>query len=456
MAHRAGEHRLLRQMSLGLDTITGRFADRSAAGRELGERLRRLAPKDPVVLGLARGGVPVAYEVAQVLGAPLDVLVVRKIGAPGNPEYGVGAVAEGNVRVLEPEAVRRMLMSVEELDTAIARARAEVEARVLRYRDGRPPLDVRGRTAIVVDDGLATGGTARAALRAVRARGPRRLVLAVPVGAPETVHALREEADLVVCLRQPETMWAVGLWYEHFEQTTDAEVAQLLAGGVDDPPPPRLPATHEVRVPVVEIAGDLVVPKEAQGLVVFANGSGSSRFSSRNRDVAGALNQGGLATLLVDLLRHEEERDRTNVFDISLLSQRLVATTRWARTQPGLTELPIGYLATSTGAAAALRAAAELPDEIGAVVSYAGRPDLAASWLHRVRAPVLLVVGEQDKLVHELNREARLVLGVSCELAVIPGATRRFHEPKAFEEVSLLAGDWFERYLVPAAMPQIT
>jgi len=222
-------------MSLVLNALTRRFLDRRAAGRELAGHLRWLASEDPIVFGLARGGVPVAYEVAQALAAPLDVLVVCKIGAPGNPELGLGAVAEGDVQVLDPEAVRRMLTSIEELDAAIARARAEVEARVDRYRGGRPPLDARGRTAIVVDDGLATGGTARAALRAIRARRPRRLVFAVPVGAHETVHALRDEADLVVCVLQPESMWAVGLWYEHFEQTPDSAVAKLLARAADRP-----------------------------------------------------------------------------------------------------------------------------------------------------------------------------------------------------------------------------
>ena len=441
-------------MSAMPDTTTGRFADRRAAGRELAARLRSLAIEDPIVFGLARGGVPVAYEVAQALGAPLDVLVVRKIGAPGNPELGIGAIAEGGVRVLDEDAVRRMLVSVEELDAAIARARGEVAARVERYRGGRPPLEARGRTAIVVDDGLATGGTARAALRAVRAQGPRRLVLAVPVGAPETVHALRDEADQVVCVLEPERMWAVGLWYEHFDQTSDAEIAQLLAGDVGDPPPARSFEAREVRIPVAEIVGDLVVPTAAAGLVVFAHGSGSSRFSSRNRQVARALHERGLATLLLDLLRHEEERDRTHVFDIGLLSQRLVAATRWARDDPGLAHLPIGYFGASTGAAAALQAAAELPEQVRAVVSRGGRPDLAAGWLRDVRAPVLLIVGERDTLVLELNREAHQMLGPSCALAVVPAATHLFEEPGALEQVSLLAGDWFERHLVPATVQE--
>ena len=437
-------------MSLAERSSTERFTDRRAAGRALGERLSSLALEDPVVIGLARGGVPVAYEIAHRLDAELDVLVVRKIGAPGNPEFGIGAVAEGGVRVLDRHTIRALLVSTQELEAGIARATAEVEARVRRYRGGRPSLDVEGRTAIVVDDGLATGGTARAALRAVRARGPRRLVLAVPVGAPETVHTLREEADLVVSLLQPESLLAVGLWYEHFEPTSDAEIAALLDGDPADPPArPRL-SSREVRIPAEEIAGDLVLPDDARGLIVFAHGSGSSRFSPRNRQVARALNERGLATLLLDLLRPEEERDRSNVFDIDLLSQRLVAATRWARAQPDLVGLPIGYFGASTGAAAALSAAAELEEGVAAVVSRGGRPDLAADRIAKVRAPVLLIVGGRDELVLELNREAQRRLNAPSELAIVPGATHLFEEPGALEEVSRLAGAWFERNLKPA------
>jgi putative phosphoribosyl transferase len=226
---------------------TRTFRDRRAAGRELGEHLRTLAAEDPIVVGMARGGVPVAHEVALALGAPLDVLVVRKIGAPGNPEYGIGAVAEGGALVLNASAIRQLLVSPEELQAAVARARAELDERVARYRGDRPPLDVEGRAVILVDDGLATGGTARAALRALRARDPRRLVLAVPIGAPENVEALRAEADDVVCLDQPEPMWAVGASYEHFDPTPDADVMAALADATVDPPVPRdRPAPDEV------------------------------------------------------------------------------------------------------------------------------------------------------------------------------------------------------------------
>ncbi len=432
-----------------LEVTTHRFADRHAAGRELAGRLSGLAAEDPVVFGLARGGVPVAAEVARALGAPLDVLVVRKIGAPGNPEYGIGAIAEGDVRVLNQQDVVRLLVSVEELESAVARARAEIDAGVRRYRGGRSPIDVRGRSVIVVDDGLATGGTARAALRALRARGPSRLVLAVPVGARDSAESLREEADEVVCLLEPDTLGAVGAWYQHFEPTQDAEVVSLLAGGGVDPPGPTASAL-KARIAVgggLEIVGDLRLPEPARGLVVFAHGSGSGRHSPRNRRVAAALNDRGLATLLLDLLSVDEELDRANVFDISLLAERLVAATRWAPVEPRIAELPVGYFGASTGAGAALWAAAELGEEIRAVVSRGGRPDLAAARLRDVRAPVLLIVGGHDEVVLELNRDAQRHLRAPSELSIVPGATHLFEEPGALEEVSRLAGDWFERHL---------
>ena len=424
-----------------------RFDDRRSAGRALGDRLKGLALPSPVVLGLTRGGVPVAYEVAQALRAPLDVLVARKIGAPGNPEYGIGAVAEGDVRVLDRAAIRSLMIDVHELEAAIARAQGELRGHVERYRGDQPPLDVAGRTVIVVDDGVATGGTARAALRSVRARGPRRLVLAVPVGAPDTLRGLRAEADEVVCLLEPELLWAVGLWYRDFAPVHDAEVIGMLRGDPADPPARPGISAREVRVPAAEIAGDLLLPRAARGLIVFAHGSGSSRFSPRNRQVSRALVDRGFATLLLDLLHREEEGDRGNVFDVDLLCDRLVRATEWAEAAPGLTGLPIGYFGASTGAAAALAAAAQLGGRVGAVVSRGGRADLAAHHLPRVSAPVLLIVGGRDEIVLELNREAIAHMSAPAQLAVVEGATHLFEEPGALEEVARLAGDWFERHL---------
>lgn len=435
-----------------LFTAPRRFADRHAAGRALAERLAPLASEDPVVVGLARGGIPVAYEVARALDAPLDVLVVRKIGAPGNPEYGIGAVAEGGMRVLNDRAVRRLHVSHEELEAATARAEAEVEGRVARYRDRRPLTEVAGRTVVVVDDGLATGGTAAAALRALRAlraRGARRLVLAVPVGAAEVVAALRREADDVQCVLEPDDLWAVGAWYRDFGPTEDSEILALLSGTAPDSPV-RGAGGEEVRIPLpqgVDVVGDLVVPERAGGLVVFAHGSGSSRHSPRNRWVVAVLNEHGLATLLLDLLTTGEELDRANVFDIPLLAERLAAATRWAQADGRVRGLPVGFFGASTGAAAALWAAADLGRDVEAVVSRGGRPDLAAARLAAVQAPTLLIVGGADRIVLELNEQARARMLAHAELAIVPGATHLFEEPGALDEVARLAGRWFVRHL---------
>jgi putative phosphoribosyl transferase len=204
------------------------FRDRADAGRRLAELLRAKGFHDPVVLALPRGGVPVAAEVAVGLGAPLEVFVARKVGAPGQPEWGIGAVAEGGAVVSNDAAVRALGLSPEAFHALVARERDEVARRVLQYRRDRPLPDLAGRDAILVDDGLATGVTAEAALRALRALGPRRLVLAVPVAARDTAHRLAGVADEVVCVHAPRDLRAVGQWYDVFEQTRDDEVLAAL------------------------------------------------------------------------------------------------------------------------------------------------------------------------------------------------------------------------------------
>ncbi|SEM86943.1 phosphoribosyltransferase [Nonomuraea pusilla] len=205
------------------------FADRHDAGVRLAERLAGLiTDENVVVLGLPRGGVPVAFEVARTLGAPLDVIVVRKLGVPFQPELGFGAVGEGGVRVINSDVVRMAHLTHAEMDVVEERERVEVERRARRFRDDHRPIDLVGRTVILVDDGIATGGTAQAACQVARARGAGRVILAVPVGAQDTVERMRADADEVVCLQTPADMLAIGFWYEDFAQTSDEQVVTLL------------------------------------------------------------------------------------------------------------------------------------------------------------------------------------------------------------------------------------
>lgn len=204
------------------------FADRATAGRSLAERIEDLDLVDPLILALPRGGVAVGFEIARSLGATLDVLVTRKIGYPYQPELGVGAIAEGGEPVYDEYLLARLSVTPESLAEVVAAERDELARRVRAYRGERVVPSVAGRDVIVVDDGLATGGTARAALRAIREKGPRRLLLAVPVGAAETAEALRKEADEVVVLATPVDFRAVGQWYRRFEQLTDDDVVDLL------------------------------------------------------------------------------------------------------------------------------------------------------------------------------------------------------------------------------------
>jgi putative phosphoribosyl transferase len=213
------------------------FLDRRDAGRRLALALAPLAAQRPIVVALPRGGVPVAFEVALALHAPLEILAVRKLGAPGNPEFAVGAIAEDGTAIVNALQARRVGMSEAALDAAIARERAELERRVARYRRGREPLDVRGRTVIVVDDGVATGLTDLAAVRALRARGAARIVVAVPVGARESLALLKEAADEVVCDTVPDELVGVGRWYRDFSAVADDEVIALLDAAGERAPP---------------------------------------------------------------------------------------------------------------------------------------------------------------------------------------------------------------------------
>lgn len=218
------------------------FRNRVEAGRSLASRLQDYADRsDVIVLALPRGGVPVGYEVARALRAPLDVLLVRKLGVPGHEELAMGAIASGGVRVLNQDILRQLRLAPAQLERVVAQEERELQRRERLYRGSRPRLAVYGRTVILVDDGVATGATMRAAVRAMRTLQPRELIVAVPVGAYDTCDELRIEADRVECAAEPEPFYAVGVWYHDFSQTTDDEVRQLLERAAQrlEPPVPK-------------------------------------------------------------------------------------------------------------------------------------------------------------------------------------------------------------------------
>jgi putative phosphoribosyl transferase len=438
------------------------FADRVDAGRQLAARLAHLRGRDVVVLGLPRGGVPVAFEVAKALDAPLDVIVVRKLGVPFQPELAMGAIGEEAIEVLDAKVLTAAQVTEEQLHAVERRERALLEARVALVRRDRARVDLNGRIAVVVDDGIATGSTARVACEVARHLGAARVVLAVPVASAESVRNLAE-ADEVVCVSVPRWLMAVGDHYRDFSPTSDDGVVVLLdsaarrtRGGPDVGEGPDCDVDVEIPVDTVALQGHLHLPAPAAGVVLFAHGSGSGRHSPRNQLVAGVLNRAGLGTLLLDLLTPEEELNRANVFAVELLASRLTAATRWLGDRPDAASSRVGYFGASTGAGAALWAAAEASAQVAAVVSRGGRPDLAGPRLAQVRAPTLLIVGSADEAVLKLNRSAQAQLRCPSRLSVVEGATHLFEEPGTLAEAAILASDWFAHYLLPAEAQRAT
>lgn len=420
------------------------FYDRTDSGRKLAPRLEHLSGANTVVLGLPRGGVPVAYEVAKRLHLPLDVLVVRKLGAPWHPELAFGAVGEGGVRVLNDDVVRSLGLKPEDVTRIEHRERQEVQERVSRFRPDGARVPLQGKTAVIIDDGIATGATAKAACNVARLQGARRVVLASPSAPTGWVEQNFDIADEIIVYDTTLDLGSVGAYYEHFGQVDDETVAKLLAEARE------CTFSGDVRIPASEtewMEGHLEVPFGARGMVVFSHGSGSSRLSPRNQQVAQRLNSAGFATLLFDLLTPAESDDRARRFDIDLLARRLGSTIPWIKAQPLIDQLPIGLFGASTGAAAAIVAATRDYRAIRAVVSRGGRPDLAGEHLGELRTPTLFIVGGDDSEVLELNREAISRIGGPYSLSVVHGATHLFEEPGAMDRVTEEAIAYFAEHL---------
>jgi len=465
------------------------FRDRHAAGLALAQALiptitqslqhaaaRHGNSTGPVVLGMARGGVEVAAPIARALGAPLDTFIGRKLGVPGLEEVAFGAIAEGGGAPVFDDVYGFIGLPRTVVRAVLAHEQREVARRVIRYRDGLSLPPLTGRTVIVVDDGLASGATLRAAGIALRKFKPGRLIAAVPVALVAGKQHAAATFDVVVALATPEPFGTVSDWYHEYDSVGDAAVRTLLgrralvAGGdashatthaetvvtistVDAGP------TTEIVVaiptgdagPTTEMAGDLGHAgnaKPPRGLVIFAHGGGSSRGSYRNRYLAARFRLAGWATLRVDLLGASEcEADaRGDVrFDIALITRRLLAATKWCIDTRAPGSERIVLFGASTGAAAAMGVAAELPARVAAVVARAGRIDLAREALGRVRTPTLLVVGSADDETLQRNRESASHLGGPVTLRVVPGAGHSFEEPAALGHVGELVTAFLAR-----------
>lgn len=471
----------------GIAAVRPYFCDRAHAGQALARALRPFVRElDVTVLGLARGGVPVARQVADALDAPLGVMVSGKIGVPGIEEVALGAVAEGSDQVVADSVAWYIGVPPRLVDRLAARKRVEVERRAHMYRAGQPLPAVRGRTVVLVDDGLSSGATLRAAAFAIRKLRPRRVIAAVPIASLAGAAQVRPDVDQLIAMITPKRFETLSTWYHDYAPVSDEEVlfqlgrptrvaimngrrvfSEILRDVGDRIAPALLRDDHgrdaseqSIAIPgfggtlladfgtAQRVAGNAAPVEKARGLVILANGGGSSRHSYRNRYLAGRLRLSGYATLRVDLLTGEEEQSDSAHeirFDVARIAGRLTTVCEWAaRTGVDGAHRTI-LMGSSTAAAAALGTAARRPERVSAVIGRAGRVELAAGLLRHVTAPVLLVVGGADRGTMQRNADAMRSLPRGALLVRVARAGHLFSEPGALGAVAEHSVKWLDR-----------
>ncbi len=413
-----------------------RYRDRVDAGRQLAAALAERGYERPVVLGIPRGGLPVAAEVARALHGQLGVVVARKLRAPAQPELAIGAVTADGAAWVNAQLARDTGADDRYLEREMAHQVAEARHREELF-DGhrRPPVE--GRVVIIVDDGLATGATARAAARSMRASGAAKVVLAVPVAPPESVRELAAEVDEVVCPRVEMDFWAIGQFYDAFPQVPDEEVKAILD---------RFGAeveTREARVrrDGIELAARLRLPGGQTPYVTFVHGLGSSKDSPRNVVIAERLVDEGIAALLFDLSGHGESGGRPGT--IEQYVDDLVAVESWARSQVELRDAPHAIAGSSLGAVVALRGVLEGRVTADALVLRSA--PISPEEYQGLTVPALLLVGSHDPLVADAREGARRCPAI--DLRIVQGAGHLFEEEGTLEEATAITVEWLSRTL---------
>jgi putative phosphoribosyl transferase len=418
------------------------FRDRRDAGEKLAAVLKQKAYEQPVILGIPRGGAPVAAEVASALGGTLAVIVARKLGAPGNPELAIGAITASGVTYVNDEIASVIGASHDYIEAEKQRQALEASRREVLF-DGHRRPNLKDRTVIVIDDGVATGATAIAAIRAVKAEGARHVVIAVPVGPPEMIEYLGREADEVVCLEADPGFWAVGQYYDDFSQVSDDDVRAILDAH-------RQPVAQDPSRRVnfkrgnINLVGILTTPAGAGlfPLVIFVHGLGSGKDSPRNVTIAQHLVDAGIATLLFDLSGHgESSYDPHN--GVEAYAADLQAAFTWAVAQPEVKKDAIGVAGSSLGATVAVMALNEGRVQPTTMVLRA--PPVEAEDFRRVNVPSLVLIGSLDPL--RSGVEQPVLACPALTLSVVPGASHLFEEPGTLEQALRLTVEWFVSHL---------